>query len=485
MASQLWRTAGYALAGLVGLIAGCGVTPARSNVPATPARPLSGEYVATFHTQFVGPIRARMVAEPTEKGFKANTPPGVAWGLVGGVEKLLGPLFAPFVFPSGMILTWESGVPRGDAPGEGTIGVGSLESLRARTRVTSQGAPVEVRWRDGRLIGLVDLKPLAASPSFADYPALVAKAREEFPRHYFDPELAQSRQVRSYFEDLGSVADKANDDVEFLFGAVFAGRKNIARYGTPLVFPKEVPESDALFAGKADSPKPYAISGDLALETVTLRIDAFVDDAMVDEGFRAALSTKPKALILDLRTCPGIELSAFRAAGWLVNSPLPAGTYVGSARRRLITGSDERPVTEVRIGEQTSSSAFASQLATEQALHFEILPRPDGFAGPVVLLTSRRTSSTTEALIAVLAAAGRVSVVGEPTAGRPMLSREFDLGQGWAMRIAAYDFITPDGTRIGRAGVEPTLRVGREEAPKAARDWIARVLGKVGTAIGR
>ncbi|CAG0971783.1 hypothetical protein PHYC_01287 [Phycisphaerales bacterium] len=470
-AQPIRRTGALAVATLLGLLSGCGATPARSNVPPTPARPLSGEYVATFHTQFVGPIRARMIAEPTEQGFKANTPPGVAWGLVGGVEKLLGPLFTPFVFPSGMILTWESTLPRDGGHGQGTIGVGSIDSLRARTRIVAQDSPVEVRWRDGRLIGLLDLKPGPGPAPFADYAALAARAREEFPARYFDPVLARSRPVQNYLDDLAAVASKSHDDIEFLFGALFAGRKNIARYGTPMIFPREQPASRSMFAGKSEAPKPIAVSGDPQSQTVTLRIDAFMEDALVDEGFRKALATRPKALILDLRTCPGVELAAFRAATWLTDVPLRLGTYVGAAKR----GSpDEGSAPVARICSESSSAALTDRLALEQALAFEALPRADGFSGPVVVLTSRRTSSTAEALTTALAAAGRVTIIGEPTAARPMLSREFDLGQDWSMRIAAYDYIRPDGTRVPRGGLDPAVRAIPEQAPQVAREWLAR-----------
>ncbi len=87
-------------------LGGCGTAPAHPVRGTGPALtlPLNGDYDVTLHTPWVGPVSTHFTAAPTEEGFKANTRPGVAWSMIGGVEGFLGPAFAPFLFPSGMIL---------------------------------------------------------------------------------------------------------------------------------------------------------------------------------------------------------------------------------------------------------------------------------------------------------------------------------------------------------------------------------------------
>src|ERR1044071_4723754 len=86
--------------------------------------PLRGVYKATVRAPFIGPVSARLSAAPSEHGFVANSRPGVAWDMIGGLEGILGPVLAPYLFPGGVILTWRSGLPGEGNPGEGFIGVG-------------------------------------------------------------------------------------------------------------------------------------------------------------------------------------------------------------------------------------------------------------------------------------------------------------------------------------------------------------------------
>lgn len=464
---------------LLALASACGIRPARPDVPITPARPLSGEYTATIHTTFVGPIRARMIAEPTPDGFKANTPPGAAWVLIGGLEKVLGPLFAPYLFPSGMLVTWQSTLPTDSNPGDGTIGVGSISAFRAATSMPTPDGPIEIRWKDNRLIALLTLAPTNPSNHFADYPALALAARDALPRYYFDPALARSRAVASYLDDLQSGAAASSDDLEFLFTAAFAARKHIARHGTPLLYPLPTPDADRLFQGKAKPPKPFRVSADSLSGISVLRIDAFVDDATTDAAITEALATSPRALILDLRTCPGIELTAFRAASSFFTSPVEAGAFFGPTDRDLWLRDDVSSATTLEFSTDSGGDEATTRLLTLGAARIRVQPKPDAYAGPLAVLTSRRTSSTAEALATLLVRSGRARSFGEPTAGRPLLSREVELGQGWAMRIAAFDYRPATGQRIGPKGEPPSTRCPREDALNLATEWLTAELAEV------
>ena len=104
--------------------------------------PLKGVYKATVRAPFVGPISARFTAEPTEGGFVANSRPGVAWDMIGGVRGLLGQVFVPFLFPGGIILKWQSQSPEHGKPGDGWIQVGGIKSAGAKTRMTDPNSPI-------------------------------------------------------------------------------------------------------------------------------------------------------------------------------------------------------------------------------------------------------------------------------------------------------------------------------------------------------
>ncbi|MDX2131048.1 MAG: S41 family peptidase [Planctomycetota bacterium] len=465
-----------ALIVLACLAGACGTRPARTDVAPTPARPLSGEYIATLHTTYVGPLRFRMAAEPTPDGFKANTPPGVAWDRMGGLERLLGPVVAPYLFPRGMILTWESELPTDDGPGQGSIGVGTMDVMRIRTRMTSMTEPIEVRFRDGRLIALLTLEREPASWSPPDYPALAASIREAMPATLFNPSLARGAQVRRYLADLEQSAALARDDAEFLFGAFFAARANL-KITAPLMYPRDDALSRALFAGRAATPQPYRVVHDPATGICTVQFDAFIDDALVDRAFLAALAPAPKAVILDLRSCSGVDLSSLRAASWLIGEPLDAGVYFSGAARDQTLDERGRTAGSITFGPTDASPDLTARLETMGAARITVQPREGAFTGPLVVLTSSRTSSTGESLAIALGASRAMKVIGERTAGKPLLAREADLGQGWALRVAGYDYLSPDGESYTGNGYSPDIRTSREVAPRRATGVLRAALG--------
>lgn len=442
---------------------------------------MDGYYDVTFHTNFVGPISGRFIAESTETGLKANTRPGIAWRLVGGLEKVLGPLFAPYIFPSGMILTWESTLPNAQGPGKGTIGPGTISRLRTATTLPSPEGPIEIRWRDdNRLIGLVSVRkvgeagqtPPQITPS-VDYAALARSVEASLPRMIYDSALGTKGEFAAFATDLQEVATTAQDDVEFLVGCALAARKSV-RTLFPLIYPEQTEDNAKLLASRTDAPTPQRITFDDAIATI--RFDAFVEVEAVDLAFQEALAKNPRAIILDLRTCSGIELASLRAASWLFSSPVDGGTFFGQDARAKALSGTPAPHT-INIDSGATTPALAESLRSYPHSAFQIIPAHTPFTGPVSLLTSRRTSSTAESLVSVLKTNKRVTHYGERTAGRPYLSTETSLGQRWMLRVAAFDYAPPSGPRFNNKGLVPDRSTSASAAAKAASTDLRRELG--------
>jgi hypothetical protein len=439
-------------------------TPAALATPTpTPTTPWDGQYIVTLHTKWFGPVHARMDAQPANDGFKANTPPDVAWSLLGGVEGAVGPVLMPFIFPRGMIFTWEGDLARLAAdgtpiPGEGSIGPGTLERLRIKTRIASPGAPAELIFKEDRVMGTLTVQPLRdAAPRVTDYPRLAEQIKEKMPSVLYDAALARDPKLQTFFEDLASGSARARDDLEFMFAGAAAARKNI-EFQMPLIFPEREAHAwleTLTVAALADN--AYKVGPDDELEGVAVvRFDAFLDVRQVDEAMRLALPSQPahstarRGIILDLRTSTGVDLAAFRAAQWLITDPIDAGAYVGPSARDAGT-----PLPRVDLRTPSDYDVLAQTLESVSGADITIWPLEESrfsgpaFTGPVVVATSDRTSSTSEALVAVLKRSGHVRVVGQTTAGRPLLSREVALGQGWILRVAGYDLLAPLGADPG------------------------------------
>lgn len=505
-----------------------------STTDSTPVGLWDGEYIITLHTRWFAPVSARMFAQPTADGFKANTPPNVAWSLVGGMEGNVGPLLAPFIFPSGMILTWNSlqpvqqpelalsslntseqpaatnssQTPTKSAnasssalrPGEGSIGPATLSRLRIKTRIASPGAPVELVFRDDRVLGVLTVKPVGITNSHHDdYKALAAAIASEMPSALYDPALAKPQALKPFFDDVALGASRARDDLEFMFAGAAAARKHIT-FQMPIIFPKgPSQESLSLLTKQAAKETTWVVSQDEKVPDATfIRFDAFINAAMVDDAFTKALIAPsinfrqsenttnvppeirnnvtlqnslretlqallqaqypPKALVIDLRTSSGIEVDAFRVAQWIIAEPLNAGAYVGGKLRQIPKGASH-DFDRFELRDLSDYPNLREKMHTSDGVEIVIMPisTPTRFDGPVIVLTSKRTSSSSEALVAALKRSSRVTVIGEPTAGKPMLTREVSLQRdlqgnptgNWVLRVAGFDLLVPQGADAG------------------------------------
>jgi hypothetical protein len=477
-------TLSVALAALAG---GCTTTtPARPLAPeavaqtSTERRPtFNGPYTATFSTRWVGPIRTRFTFEPTGEGFKANTRPGVAWTIVGGLEGVLGPLLAPFLFPGGMILTWTSSLPEGPEVGRGSLGFATVPTFRTPTTLYSPGGAFVVTAMGRRPLALISLEPGAAPTP--DYSALAERVAAELPVRYFDPSIGAGSAAAKFAADLRNGAAQAQDDGEWMFVALVAARSRF-RTGWPLIYPRADDAHFARVAGDwAPSIKSWSIKRDFSDGIVTLDVDAFTDAPSVDAAFAAAASWEHRGLILDLRNASGIDpAAALFAASRLIDKPAELGVLVGpSARGAMLASPQTQAPATVEFASTASMAAIESELDRTGAVRVVVLPSAERMTTPLAVLTSQRTSGVSEWVVRLVKSAGTGVVVGEPTAGRPLASRAFDIGQGWVLRVGAADLFVNGRSATGE-NFRPDTRTGRDDAPDTAKSLLLKGLPRAG-----
>lgn len=429
---------------------------------------LDGVYKATVIAPMLGPVQARITAEPTRDGFKANTRPGVAWTMIGGIEGALGQIFAPFLFPGGVILTWESLVPGNGVAGEGWISAGQVKNARMRTQITSAARPIELYTRDGRRIGLITLEPAEPDgPPFADYPALADNIESVLKDRLYDPALADSAQVRGYMRQVRRAAEMSTDDVEFIFGAGAAAYQNI-RFPWPMVAKRDVPSlrprgwsSKDLGTIRVHPPEDNGI--------VSIMVEAFLEAEDVDRVFEELIAADPIALKLDLLRCPGVTMASLRVASWLIDEPVHAGTFFTAAHREASIAGDTSAFPTVSITSAQSVKAAEAALERYGAVNVVIHPAPVRYDGPVAVLTTDKTTTSAESLVWVLKNHSHARVHGSPTAGKPQISLPIDIGQGWVLWLAAADWRPPTGERVDR-GIRPDFPDRNRDRAKAAAD---------------
>lgn len=529
---------------LVGL-RGCSVAPvsfAKRNYAGSLDLPLSGRYEVAIHSFLTGTIRGRIAAEAStdRTSFVANSRPGVAWSMIGGIESALGPIVMPSLFPGGVIVVWESGLPGPDergvlVPGVGRFGAGKEFSVESR--LSSPDEPVELFYQDRR-IGIVTLKKIEdahaaaganAPDSTADVPAKIddeadaASRRAMYRRiadaieasmrdRLYDPALAGSSQVSGYIQKVRSVAATSRDDLEFAFGANLAWRNTLKFSqvgvlrqldGDAASTLQEGPAweksllrlSFADFSGNPLDPTSEAwIAGDPGqgrVAIITCTWFASIDD--IDRLMRQVIerhrATPLDGLILDMKSCFGGSLAALRFAEWLCDEPADvAAMYHHRAKARLnehgldglprVSPSDLGWKTDMGTVFSDNLDALRSAIEPEGAAVLAITPVASDmrFDKPVGVLISRRTAGPAEALAEMLQRTKRALLIGGRTGGRMLVPQRVDLGEGWILQLPAFDYATPDGRRIEGKPIEPDISISGGKAKGEALRQIRAIL---------
>jgi carboxyl-terminal processing protease len=92
--------------------------------------------------------------------------------------------------------------------------------------------------------------------------------------------------------------------------------------------------------------------------------------------------------------------------------------------------------------------------------------RPDAFAGPIAVLTGKKTASSAEILAAALKENGRATLVGEKTFGKGTVEKIFELDNGYALKLTIATFYSPDGKDWQGKGIEPDFTIPADEKVK-------------------
>jgi hypothetical protein len=448
------------------LLPACAPLPVRTAARPEPgnALRLAGAYTARFSAPYVGTFTTTLLAEPTKDGFRANTRPGAAWPLVGGVESVLGPIFMPYLFPGGAILTWAGTLPAEGKPGEGWLGPGGIRRVGIRTVMESLGGPVRLVLPDGRSVGLMTLAPAPAQVPKADYTQVAARIDQAMRERLYTPPVngkaGTPSGLEGYLAQVRSAGALARDDVEFAFGVAMAARSNLKFYPLPL---RRL--STEAGAALRSWPERDLTSVQWSVDTesgiATVKPEVFLATADVDAAMRAVLAGSPRAIIIDLRNCQGVELSALRVAAWLCAAPLDAGTF--------LTRDAPAHAPDALLRTAADFDEAGDRLDGAGALRLVVEPVEHPFSGPVAILTGKGTAGSGEALASALRGIGRVILVGEPTAGRVILSRPVDVGGGWVLRLPAAGWLPPSGAANPK-GAEPDIRASAGAAPTRAAE---------------
>ena len=81
------------------------------------------------------------------------------------------------------------------------------------------------------------------------------------------------------------------------------------------------------------------------------------------------------------------------------------------------------------------------------------------FAGKVIVLTNENSVSSSEIFSLIMQENNRAQIVGTKSRGAVLISRNLDLPEYFALRVAFFDYISPKGMRLEGVGVKPDVEV--------------------------
>ncbi|KAF8061390.1 CTPA3 [Scenedesmus sp. PABB004] len=179
-----------------------------------------------------------------------------------------------------------------------------------------------------------------------------------------------------------------------------------------------------------------------------LRLTSFSQNA-ADDMARAIRELEAQGVagyILDLRDNPG----------GLVKSGIDIARLLLDGHPTLfaISGRDGEPVQQVTLGQDGDPGSPAASSALTRR--------------PLAVLVNGRSASASEILSGALHDNGRATLVGDGrTYGKGRIQSVYELRDGSALFVTVAKYVTPDGTVIDHAGLEPDAACG--PTPGAAR----------------
>lgn len=212
--------------------------------------------------------------------------------------------------------------------------------------------------------------------------------------------------------------------------------------------------------------KAFELS-EIDAETAILTVRQFIPNGPLMKSLVTQISDKEyKNLIIDVRGNSGGTLDAAVVLGQFITpNMIDAGSYLS---RSWFEQNNHYP-TQEDINSfpflQDMTYAGFRKAAKQPAFRMVIPPHSNPtFQGEVYVLTDNYTASTCEPLVYLLKEQGVAKVIGEHTAGAMLSGMDFKLTKNLNLFLPVQDYITSDGHRLDKVGVQPTIEVASEQA---------------------
>jgi carboxyl-terminal processing protease len=435
----------------------------------------SGEWQVTIRHAEFGEMRTRLRFRFSDaENFTARSHPDGVKNLVGGLKATTAKWFSKKpMLRTGALCRIEGGRASGPQ-------ISGALDLPMGARMTFRGGGGGGKWRaellntKGKSVGGLEGVRVEPDSKTDDYPALITSLLNTYEEKIYDRRALQTPEWRAFARKMSAAGRKAKDDLDIV-AAFYTGVEKLP-FTHCYLFRTEDPGAGTSQMKARFEPRPGQVSlAEKTPETAVLRIQSFYCPARdVDSVMQIVLAKNYSNLVVDIRGNSGGSLEGgMTLAKYLTREETPTGVYL----TQKWFNEHPAPPTAAELASmpaftQADVLAFTQELEESGFVVLKARPGAQHFGGRVFLLTDRRSASACEPLAWNLKHSGRVTVVGEPTAGAMLSAEGYPLRSNFTAVIPNGDYYTPTGERLDRVGVPPHIEV----ASAAALEHVLRLI---------
>lgn len=332
-----------------------------------------------------------------------------------------------------------------------------------------------------KVVAAVACALICSSPSLIAQTAPAPECREIsesirsiMKAHVFDPSVISSPAYQTIDREIVELSLQCRDLASFV--EEFNTRwKNGPYSHVRLDRARMSAEQTAHYLDTMSVPRPGAVltwNNEIAVLTVYTMMGRNTITQITD-AYTAVQAKNAKALIIDLRKNEGGAFAVRPLVGHLLTSNLETGLFLSRPWFNDHSGvPDSNVIHSLPAWDGWSIRTFWNDVQSNGILRIVFTPMAPQYTGQVFVLTSKRTASAAELAVDALKMTGRVTVIGERTAGKMLSQKMYDIPHGLQLSLPVADYFARHSGRIEGRGVTPSVIVPSDSAMTKALELI-------------